>query len=215
MAPTSRGPARTPWRAGSPRVVPLGLQSSLVGAVAGGVLGTVVGTVAVPLFGAVIGGVVGTAVGDLLGLLNALVLAGLDRCTPIGMVQAGVVAALTSAVAASLLALAVTRSGPVAVAAVPVAGGLGAVLGPVALRRAGLVDRSRPCRYAGFGATGFAVIGGAVGLVVGLVSYPPTAAFAFVEAAVLAAFPGVVAGAFVGMFVDAFVRSPHPSAGSG
>jgi hypothetical protein len=63
-----------------------------------------------------------------------------------------------------------------------------------------------PLRWAVIGAAAFGVVGGVVGLVVGVLAYPPTAWFAVLEigfpAAVLGAWIGLLAGGVASLVSD-------------
>jgi ABC-type uncharacterized transport system permease subunit len=61
-------------------------------------------------------------------------------------------------------------------------------------------------RYAVVGATLCAVLGGLIGLVVGLRTYPPTAWFAVLEVGVPAGILGAVLGALVGLLAVSVKR---------
>ena len=63
-------------------------------------------------------------------------------------------------------------------------------------------------RFALVGATAAFLLGCLLGLVVGLVAYPPTAWFAVIEAGVIAAILGAVPGALAGV-VTAMVQRLH------
>jgi hypothetical protein len=68
-----------------------------------------------------------------------------------------------------------------------------------------------PARAAVIGAVVLGIVGGAAGLVVGLIAYPPTAWFAVIEVGVPAAAFGAIVGLAVGLIVAAATRrSPRP-----
>ncbi len=66
-----------------------------------------------------------------------------------------------------------------------------------------LGDVPLPVRWTVFGAASLGVIGAIVGLIVGLLAYPPTAWFAVLELGVPAATAGAVAGLFAALIVTA------------
>jgi hypothetical protein len=62
-----------------------------------------------------------------------------------------------------------------------------------------------PMRGAAIGALFLGALGGMVGLVVGLLAYPPTAWAATVEVG----FPGALAGALLGLIVGSLIHVVH------
>jgi hypothetical protein len=66
-----------------------------------------------------------------------------------------------------------------------------------------LGDVLLPVRWTVLGAASLGVIGAIVGLIVGLLAYPPTACFAVLELGVPAATAGAVAGLFAALIVTA------------
>jgi hypothetical protein len=73
------------------------------------------------------------------------------------------------------------------------------VMGPAEHRRFGSRSAARLLvRFAAYGAAGFGVVGGVVGLVIGLSAYPPTAWFAVLEIGLPCAVIGGAIGAMSG-----------------
>lgn len=181
------------------------------GGVCGAVAGAVAGSVAIPVLGTAFGGAVGALVGAAFGIVNGMVLSALGPGATHGSARA--VAALISAgCGVAAFAVVPPRNGQgrllLDVGFVAVCAVLGALVGPAA--RFGLerkASHGRPRRSVAdavgrglvFGAAGGGLVGVTAGLLIGLVTYVPTAFFALFEGGI---FGGVV-GAVLGLAVAA------------
>jgi hypothetical protein len=181
-----------------------------VGAASGGVLGTADWPVVGTFFAALAGG----AVGGVVGVINGVTLAGSTTVTS-SRWAARLVAALTSLACAVVPAYLMHASPrwdwivPLALGTV-LAAGIGpfaafgvqpVVLGP-RFRTRSVSDVAG--RIVVGGLIAGAGIGGVAGLVLGLITYPPTAPFAVIEGAIF----GSVSGVVLALLVAAAVVAP-------
>jgi hypothetical protein len=173
-----------------------------------------IGSAEWPVVGTLLGVVTGSVAGAVVGLANGLTLAALTAVTT-SRVGARLVAAVTSLGCAVLTAV-VTDASPrwdwmVAVALGTV---LAALVGPLAAFGTQPVVQG-PClarwsvrelltRVLAGGAVVGAALGGLAGLVIGSITYLPTAPFAIVEGGVL----GAVSGVLVALLVATAVVGP-------
>ena len=184
-------------------------RALVLGMFCGGVVGAVVGTVMFPVVGTLVGAGIGAEVGAVIGLLNAPGLMAVAQRTRRRWPAATAAAATTGPVAA--LALRIDEhDDPVRIALVTVTVVLAAVVGPLAAfgrrrrpRVAGAAHLARDAwdsagdGFARGAVVGF-VLGATGGLVIGLLSQPPTTwAAAYLLASVTTPV-GAVIGAAVG-----------------
>jgi hypothetical protein len=183
-------------------------------AASGGVLAGLVATVEWPVVGTFFGVLAGASWGAMFGVVDALALAWLARGP-----RSPWAARATSGAIALLAAAAYAYAGaggprpPIAVAFVPIAAVVGAVLGPLIAfgveftPGTGITRSLGRCvgwflaRGAGVGAAAGAV----TGLVIGLRTFAPTAGIAAVEGAML----GVVSGLLLGCLGAAVALAPR------
>jgi hypothetical protein len=172
--------------------------------------GALAGTLEWPIIATMFGAIVGAMVGTVIGVVNAPFLAviGTHRQSAwSARVTAGIVSGAASVLIASLLDVRVETYGiGVGIAS----SAIGAVIGPsVAFGRSTMVRRSerRSCRGSSgrllthrvviTTSVGGGGVGAVAGLAIGLIAYPPTAAFAVVEGGFLGGISGLVLGTVV------------------